>query len=230
MFMQPSEKVIKRGVFIITINFFLLFPRNFMRYEEYDYMPDRDVNYLYAHNVKLADFKKAVTWALSNDEGGADFIQTGQNQASVDVKLLNDGDNAYRPDLYGKIIHVNRTVMISGGSSYKLMNEEGRIVADREVKEELDRILSTLCIQVNNPQTVLNLSVLDTLDQRKMYEFYIRSIKLENFRRGLLTEKMAAFEVLFKEIQEWEKKDKVKQLMAIFNLLLVNFTIISHFC
>ena len=46
------------------------------------------------------------------------------------------------------MITVVRSVMASGGGSYKLKDAKGRIARDKKVKEELERILSCFSIQV----------------------------------------------------------------------------------
>lgn len=77
------------------------------------------------------------------------FIRTGQNSAVVEIKLCNQGENKYKPDLYGDTITVMRTVTNSS-SSYKLKDQHGRVVVEKKVKEELDNILTHFSIQVRN--------------------------------------------------------------------------------
>ena len=52
-----------------------------------------------------------------------------------------------RPDLYGESITVVRTVTNSS-STYKLKDHRGKVVVEKKVKEELDRILMSFNIQV----------------------------------------------------------------------------------
>ena len=66
----------------------------------------------------------------------------------VEIRLYNVGEMAYRPDLYGESIIVQRTVTNSS-STYKLKDHDGKIVVDKKVKEELDRILLNFNIQVS---------------------------------------------------------------------------------
>ena len=53
-----------------------------------------------------------------------------------------------RPDLYGESITVVRTVTNSS-STYKLKDHRGKVVVEKKVKEELDRILMSFNIQVS---------------------------------------------------------------------------------
>ena len=77
------------------------------------------------------------------------FIRTGQNSAVVEIKLCNQGETKYKPDLYGESITVMRTVTNSS-SSYKLKDQHGRVVVEKKVKEELDNILTHFSIQVGS--------------------------------------------------------------------------------
>ena len=52
-----------------------------------------------------------------------------------------------RPDLYGESITVMRSVTNSS-STYKLKDHRGKVVVDKKVKEELDRVLMSFNIQV----------------------------------------------------------------------------------
>ena len=61
------------------------------------------------------------------------------------------GENAYNQKLYGKRIIVHRTISASGAGSYRLKNEHGKVVVEKRVREELDRILSCFNIQIENP-------------------------------------------------------------------------------
>ena len=61
--------------------------------------------------------------------------------------MCNVGEKAYKPDMYGESVTVVRTVTQSS-STYKLKDARGRVVVDKKVKEELDRILLNFNIQV----------------------------------------------------------------------------------
>ena len=68
--------------------------------------------------------------------------------------LLFLGEDAYRPEVYGNAITILRGVTSSGASSYKIKDCRGRIVCDKKVREELDRIMENFTIQVDNPIAV----------------------------------------------------------------------------
>ena len=82
------------------------------------------------------------------------LIRNGETTASVEIELYNKGEDGYRRDVYGDLITIVRTVTTAGSGGYKLKNDRGRIVQDKKVREELDRILDCFTIQVDNPIAV----------------------------------------------------------------------------
>ena len=64
------------------------------------------------------------------------------------------GEDSYKPYVYGKSITIIRGVTVSGACGYKIKDSRGRIVYDKKVREELDRILDCFAIQVDNPIAV----------------------------------------------------------------------------
>ena len=83
------------------------------------------------------------------------------------------GEDAYRPDVYGNSITVVRGVTQSGTSSYKIKDNRGRIVCDKKVREELDRILDSFAIQVDNPIAVCTL-VINLKSMHANFSYHIK--------------------------------------------------------
>jgi chromosome segregation ATPase len=112
---------------------------------------------------------------------------------------------------------------MSGGGSYKLKNETGKVVADKRVKEELDRILSCYNIQVDNPIALLNQDTAKTLlfkcHPDKLYLFFMRATQLDDchqyYNEAAIDKNKAdytlerkvkqAYEMKAEKV-EWEKK------------------------
>ena len=69
------------------------------------------------------------------------------------VTLKNDGDDAYKPEIYGKKIHITRRFTVQGASSYKILSDAKVVVSNR--KADLDDICDHMSIQVDNPLNVL---------------------------------------------------------------------------
>ena len=80
----------------------------------------------------------------------------GQFQLSFNQYLIDlpKGEDSYRPDVYGKSISIIRTITKTGAGGYKIKDSNGKIVCDKKVREELDRILENFGIQVDNPIAV----------------------------------------------------------------------------
>jgi len=75
--------------------------------------------------------------------------------AKVQVTLLNRGEDAYKHDIYGDFITIERSISVgSGFSGYKLLDHTGKERSRN--KKELDAMLDQLNIQVENPVAVLD--------------------------------------------------------------------------
>jgi len=95
---------------------------------------------------------------------------------------LNKGEDAYRPDLYGDTISVERIIEKTGTTSnpYRLLDSNGKIVS--RLKSDLDNMLDQLNIQVENP-----VAVLDQEEAKKFltgspadkYKFFQKATELE---------------------------------------------------
>lgn len=100
--------------------------KNFMCHQEYVYSPNQCLNFLSGAN---GSGKSAVMTAIVFALGGSartsnrgtsnkGFIRNGANQMSVEVTLLNEGENAFKPHIYGNQIMVHRYANLSGGGGY----------------------------------------------------------------------------------------------------------------
>ena len=69
------------------------------------------------------------------------------------LTLKNSGHEAYRPDEYGNAITITRSFTQNGSSSYKIKNQQGRLVSNK--REELSAILDHFMIDVDNPMNIL---------------------------------------------------------------------------
>lgn len=82
-----------------------------------------------------------------------DFIKTGCSSALVQVDLKNCGEDAFKPEIYGDIITVERRISESTGSM-ALKDCQGRKVASR--KEELRELIEHFNIDVENPCVIMS--------------------------------------------------------------------------
>ncbi|XP_011076383.1 structural maintenance of chromosomes protein 6B isoform X1 [Sesamum indicum] len=82
-----------------------------------------------------------------------DFIKTGCSHALVQVEIKNQGEDAFKPELYGDFIIVDRRISEST-SSIILKNSQGRRVGTR--KEDLREIVEHFNIDVENPCVIMS--------------------------------------------------------------------------
>lgn len=97
--------------------------------------------------------------------------------AVVRVTLLNTGVDAYRPDVYGGKITIERRIPRSGAASYRLLDERLKLVTTE--KRELDRILKEFNIYVDNPCCVLTQEESKKFiggQEREKYQFFLKVI------------------------------------------------------
>jgi structural maintenance of chromosomes protein 6 len=73
--------------------------------------------------------------------------------AEVAIHLKNQGEEAYKHDLYGDSIVITRRFTREGASSYKIKSKDGKLVSTK--REELSAICDHMNIQVDNPMNVL---------------------------------------------------------------------------
>lgn len=73
--------------------------------------------------------------------------------AEVTVTIKNQGEEAYRPDQYGKSIVISRRFTKDGSTSWKIKSKDGKVISSK--REELSAICDHMNIQVDNPLNVL---------------------------------------------------------------------------
>ncbi|KAI2786749.1 hypothetical protein POX_g09141 [Penicillium oxalicum] len=109
------------------------------------------------------------------------FIKEGKENASIIVRIKNQGDGAYMPDDYGKSIIVERHFTRSGSSGFKIKSEQGRIISTR--KAELDAITDYFSLQIDNPMNVLSQDMarqfLSSSSPAEKYKFFVKGVQLE---------------------------------------------------
>lgn len=58
----------------------------------------------------------------------AEYIREGSaGPAIVRIKLVNEGPDAFKPDIFGKTITVERRIAKASGSCYILFNENDQV-------------------------------------------------------------------------------------------------------
>lgn len=147
------------------------------------------INFIIGHN---GSGKSAVLTALTMCLGGKatatnratsmkSLIKEGQESATLAVRIKNRGDGAYKPDLYGTSILVERHFSKSGASGFKIKNAEEKIISTK--KGDLDDILDYFAFQLDNPINVLTQDMarqfLSNSTPEDKYKFFIKGTQLE---------------------------------------------------
>eukprot|EP00271_Cylindrocystis_brebissonii_P021174 TRINITY_DN7435_c0_g1_i2.p1 TRINITY_DN7435_c0_g1~~TRINITY_DN7435_c0_g1_i2.p1 ORF type:complete len:1057 (-),score=240.95 TRINITY_DN7435_c0_g1_i2:990-4160(-) len=84
----------------------------------------------------------------------SDFIKIGENNASVEIVLCNEGMYPYQVETYGKRITIVRKVSRSGTSTFELRDCRGLKVCGS--KEEVEKLARHFHLDVNNPCVVMS--------------------------------------------------------------------------
>ncbi|KAL2982787.1 hypothetical protein AAZX31_12G006300 [Glycine max] len=82
-----------------------------------------------------------------------DFIKTGATDAVIQVEIQNEGEGAFKPEIYGPVIIVERRISEST-SSATLKDHQGRKVVSW--KTDLLEIVEHFNIDVENPCVIMS--------------------------------------------------------------------------
>ncbi|KAI5426057.1 Structural maintenance of chromosomes protein 6B [Lathyrus oleraceus] len=82
-----------------------------------------------------------------------DFIKTGASNAVIHVEIQNEGEDAFKPEMYGDVIIVERRISEST-SSVTLKDHQGKKVFSR--KADLLEIIEHFNIDVENPCVIMS--------------------------------------------------------------------------
>ncbi|CAG8666868.1 12231_t:CDS:2, partial [Dentiscutata heterogama] len=120
------------------------------------------INFIIGHN---GSGKSAILTGITVCLGGKanvtnrasnlkSLIREGASVAQVTLKLRNRGADAYRHEVYGDSIIIERRISRDGSNGYKIKTSGGKVVSGK--REELNAILDHMAIQVDNPMNVLS--------------------------------------------------------------------------
>ncbi|KAI1362374.1 P-loop containing nucleoside triphosphate hydrolase protein [Xylaria arbuscula] len=121
--------------------------------------------------------------ASATNRGGSlkSFVKEGTDHASLVVRLKNQGEDAYKPDLYGDSIVCERWFTKTGSSGFKVKSAAGRIISTK--KAEVDDIVEWYCLQVDNPLNVLSQDnarqFLNAATPAMKYSYFVKGTQLE---------------------------------------------------
>jgi hypothetical protein len=107
---------------------------------------------------------------------------TNISSSSIIVKILNTGKDAYKPELYGDIISIERRFTRDGTTGYKLKSKGGQTISSK--RDELEEILDHIQLQVDNPMTILSQDTarkfLGESSSHDKYKLFMKGVQLSH--------------------------------------------------
>ncbi|KAK3496565.1 P-loop containing nucleoside triphosphate hydrolase protein [Neurospora crassa] len=121
--------------------------------------------------------------ASSTNRGGSlkSFVKEGTEKAVLIVKIKNQGQDAYRHEVYGDSIIVERHFSKSGSSSFKVKTATGQIVSTK--KQEVEEIVEYYALQLLKPEWSL---ILEKTFGTALNAFIVQSMAEQKLLQGLM--------------------------------------------
>ncbi|KAI1333465.1 P-loop containing nucleoside triphosphate hydrolase protein [Xylariaceae sp. FL0016] len=146
--------------------------------------------------------------ASATNRGGSlrNFVKEGTDNAILTIKIKNEGEDAYKPDLFGDSIICERWFTRSGASGFKLKSSANRIISTK--KMDVDDVVEYYCLQVDNPLNVLSQDnarqFLNAATPATKYKYFVQGTQLEQLDTDyqILTEILDANEAKLSEHHE----------------------------
>ncbi|GBG23953.1 Structural maintenance of chromosomes protein 6 [Hondaea fermentalgiana] len=172
---------------------------NFMCHRRLEVNLGRHINFITGQN---GSGKSAIVAALQiclglsarNTKRGSklsNLIRHGSNaDAIVAVELLNEGPTAYKPDLYGPVIRIERVLKPSGTSSFRILNAKTKKCVSTQ-RRTVDDMVSRFNTFVDNPSCILDQETSKTFlrgSAKDKYNVFMRATNLEALEHLFLKE------------------------------------------
>lgn len=154
-----------------------------------------------------------------------DFIKNGASNAVIHVEIQNEGEDAFKPDIYGDVIIVERRISEST-SSITLKDHQGKKVCTR--KADLQEIIEHFNIDVENPCVIMSQDksreFLHSGNNKDKFKFFYKATLLQQVNdllesisietttaRGIVDELEASIRPIEKELNELQNKIKTME-------------------
>ncbi|KAK3689992.1 hypothetical protein B0T22DRAFT_536776 [Podospora appendiculata] len=121
--------------------------------------------------------------ASSTNRGGSlkSFVKEGRERAVLAVKIKNQGQDAYKPEIYGESIIVERHFGKNSSSGFRIKSALGQTISTK--KQEVEEIVEYYALQVDNPLNVLSQDnarqFLNASTKTQKYKFFIEGVQLQ---------------------------------------------------
>ncbi|KAJ5999203.1 hypothetical protein N7451_007013 [Penicillium sp. IBT 35674x] len=186
---------------------------NFMCHEHFSVELGPLINFICGKN---GSGKSAVLTALTLCLGGKasatnrgqslkNFVKEGKENSNIIVRIKNQGDGAYRPEVFGKSIIVERHFNRTGYSGFRIKSELGKLISTK--KAELDSITDYFSLQIDNPMNVLSQDsarqFLSTSSPAEKYKFFVKGVQLEQLDQD--------YRLIEESVDQTEEKIRTKR-------------------
>eukprot|EP00850_Spirogloea_muscicola_P006611 SM000031S11620 [mRNA] locus=s31:685018:693475:- [translate_table: standard] len=151
---------------------------------------------------------------------GPDEQLSRGSYCKVAIDVCNTGDDAFRPEVYGNMITLERRITETSSTS-KLKDQRGKPQASQ--KKDLEAFLSHYNLEVENPCTIMtqdkSRNFLHSGSAKDKFEFFLKATLLHHVREGLQSNK-ESLQILEQELKldEGDLKpltDKLQRLEAL---------------
>ncbi|OBT47986.1 hypothetical protein VE00_01649 [Pseudogymnoascus sp. WSF 3629] len=183
---------------------------NFMCHEKLHVTLGPLINFIIGEN---GSGKSAILTAITICLGGKasatnrgaslkSFIKGDREQANLEIKLKNQGSDAYKPELFGDSIIVERHFSKSGTSGFKLKSAQGRLISTK--KSDIEDITEYFQLQIENPMSILTQDsakqFLNAAAPSQKYKMFLQGVQLEQLDNDyrLVAETMEVMEAKIK--------------------------------
>ncbi|EEE69205.1 structural maintenance of chromosomes protein 6B [Oryza sativa Japonica Group] len=116
-----------------------------------------------------------------------DFIKTDCSYAAIIVDINNQGEDAFKPEVYGDLVRLERRITESSSSMF-LKDQHGRKVAHR--KDDLIEIIEHFNIDVENPCVIMSQDksreFLHSGNNKDKFKFFFKATLLQHVNDLLL--------------------------------------------
>ncbi|KAK6198022.1 uncharacterized protein RJT21DRAFT_122891 [Scheffersomyces amazonensis] len=157
--------------------------KNFMCHDSLEVNLGPQINFIIGRN---GSGKSAILTGISVGLGAKatdtnrgnsirDLIKDGKSTARVSIVFLNEGIGAFKPELFGKRIIIERRLQRAGANSYSIKSALGKTVSTK--KTMLDEILYKFSITIDNPLAFLSQDkareFLTSTTDRTKYDYFM---------------------------------------------------------
>ncbi|KAK7263866.1 hypothetical protein RJT34_31464 [Clitoria ternatea] len=155
-----------------------------------------------------------------------DFVKTGASSAIIQVEIQNEGEDAFKHEIYGDVIIVERRISDSSTSSITIKDHQGKKVASR--KADLVEIVEHFNIDVENPCVIMSQDksreFLHSGNNKDKFKFFYKATLLQQVSdllesiyselstaHGIVEELEIAIRPIEKELNELQVKIKTME-------------------